>query len=569
MSNLMSFNSPYVHSNLSRFNKNLSGSVLDNRSEEGEQRLSQQIQELMQVRNMLKAEADAFLGGIPYQSFFTSLNSNQTKMAQIGIEILNRQHVIDILSGKMRGYSQQDLITAFPKLAPALRKAVPEEGVLTAQQATTIVVDAVMKKMPKTGGKGSVQAQIDKLEKFFVNSQGEFEKEFREQVSGRLKSKTGKIKQIVQQAIHQRTNSKGSEKAMFVTYFRKEFMTLANQRLDFVTSNEIEEYLANIEKGVYALPDSVFTGEASSMTGKLGEDFMQIINTNDAAFDVVFDLTGMMTEQEIQNSSKLRGSIQGIMTTHHAASKESQTDMLVTSKKTNKTVRVQSKNLQAAYQSLVSVRPFPGFAQIQGATKYVNLIQQLQNTGTIHLSEQELGELSYLLANELWFRTHQSMDLGMARGVNSSGSTMNQVVSMVNQLLTKEIVNFMGINIEEVIHPNAASSANSFYLIANKVFLPSYLIIDDLIRELQQMQSDFARLSVSLDLSGSYGSASEFYKEKMQSVGALDPAGNYTDSALVAVGQQKGQDIINNLKIHKIGLKFDMQKLMQSSYVAF
>ena len=35
MSNLYSFNSPYVHSNLSRLNKNLSGSALDNRSEEG------------------------------------------------------------------------------------------------------------------------------------------------------------------------------------------------------------------------------------------------------------------------------------------------------------------------------------------------------------------------------------------------------------------------------------------------------------------------------------------------------------------------------------------------------
>ena len=59
------------------------------------------------------------------------------------------------------------------------------------------------------------------------------------------------------------------------------------------------------------------------------------------------------------------------------------------------------------------------------------------------------------------------------------------------------------------------------------------------------MQGDFARLSVSINLTGSYGNAQEFYREKMKAVGSLDPAGNYTDSALVAVGQNKGEEIIN------------------------
>jgi hypothetical protein len=77
------------------------------------------------------------------------------------------------------------------------------------------------------------------------------------------------------------------------------------------------------------------------------------------------------------------------------------------------------------------------------------------------------------------------MDVGSARGVMSSGSTMGHITTMVNQLLAKEITNFMGINIEEVIQPHAASSANAFYLIANRVLLPSYLIIEDLIKELQ------------------------------------------------------------------------------------
>jgi hypothetical protein len=48
-------------------------------------------------------------------------------------------------------------------------------------------------------------------------------------------------------------------------------------------------------------------------------------------------------------------------------------------------------------------------------------------------------------------------------------------------------------------------------------------------------------LSVSIDLTGSYGTAPDFYKDKAKAVGALDPNGNYTDSALVDVGQEKGR----------------------------
>ena len=568
MSNLYSFKSPYVHSNLSRLNKNLSGSGLDNRSEEGQQRLSQQIQELMQVRDFLKAEADAFLGGMSYQNFFSELDSNSSKMAQIGIEILNRQHTIDILSGKLQGYSQSDLTTAFPQLEPVFNKTAQEEITYSLPQATEIVVEQLMSKMPKRGA-GAAQAQMAVLADFFGTKKTEIEKDLAINVRGILKSKDGKIKNVVKQAIRNKTKTMGNERATFIAYFRKEFLTLAKQKLNFVTQSEIEDYLKDVESRVYALDNSVFTGEQSSTTGKLGEDFFKAVTMGGNALALQIDLTGMMSEQDMQARSDIRAILTSILTTHHSASKESQTDMLITSNKTGKTVRVQSKNLQAAYHSLVSVRPFPGFAQIQGATKYLTLIEHLQDSQTIHLNETELGELSYLLANELWFRTHQSMDIGRARGVSSSGSTMGNVVTMVNQLLSKEITNFMGINIEEVIHPQAASSANAFYLIANRVLLPSYLIIEDLIQELQQMQGEFSRLSVSIELTGSYGSADEFYKAKLNAVGSFDSAGDYTDSALVQVGQLKGAEIISNLGIRKIGLKFNMQKLMNSSYVAF
>jgi hypothetical protein len=42
----------------------------------------------------------------------------------------------------------------------------------------------------------------------------------------------------------------------------------------------------------------------------------------------------------------------------------------------------------------------------------------------MHLSEEELAGLSYLLANEVWFRAKGSYPGGGARGVSDSGSIL-------------------------------------------------------------------------------------------------------------------------------------------------
>ena len=59
------------------------------------------------------------------------------------------------------------------------------------------------------------------------------------------------------------------------------------------------------------------------MTGKLGEDFFKIITLDGRSLGFEIDLTGMMSEQQMQNNPNIRGKLTGILTTHHSSTKES------------------------------------------------------------------------------------------------------------------------------------------------------------------------------------------------------------------------------------------------------
>lgn len=567
--NLLSFTQPYVHSNLSNLSGSLRGSLLDISSEEGKRRIQQQIDELEKVGRILKDEADAFLDGESCSKVFQQLNKNQYELAKIGLEILNDPQTIKIVSGQTSAYTGKDLIKAFPNLSESFTKVVKDQTAIGINEAIDLVAKDIIDSLTAASGKGSVNQQFDIITKKLSLSSKAAEKRVAELVKGKLSSEKGKIRQVIETELKKKTRRTNLEKKQFVAYFKKRFLFLTSSKLQFVQQEEIDEYLTEVERKILNLDDSIFTGEKSSMIGKLGEDFFKIVTLSGNSFNCQIDLTSLLKEEEI--IQQFPNKIAGILKTHHSMDKESQTDMLITNKKNNKTVRVQAKNLQSAYQSLITERPFPGFAQLQNTEKYIGLINALQSSESMHLTEEDLGQLSYLLANELWFRTHESIDFGdKTRGISSTGSTINYISQIVEQLLTKELVNFMGINIDESIDvtASAASRSNAFYLIANKALVPSYLIIQDIIKNLKREQANYAKISVSIELQNHHlGTANAFYRKKKEAVDKLDAKLNYSDPQLVKVGQEMGEKIIQNLNIRKIGLKFNMKEIMNSSWV--
>lgn len=568
--NLSSYRAPYVHSSIYRFNNQLAESSLDSRSDDGKARLQQQIDELKKVRDILKGEADAFLGGLDWHTIMNQLGQNEYKLREIAINILNSPRAIQILSGSQINYNRDNLTKAFPQLEHQIENYIDKNAMLTTREAIDLISKIILESIPS--GQGNLEAWKNAFINRLTNSKGTIEKKITEQIKGKLTSEKGKVRSLVEQTLKSRSRSITKEKTAFIKYFEAEFRLQASKYLEVVSSNEIEEYLSAVIQNFRNLGSSTFTREISSMTGKLGEDFLEIVMNGNNRIDLTFKTVGMMSEDKMQKDDQINQLLNGAIKTHHKTSADSQTDLLITNNRTGKTIRAQSKNLQAAYQSVININQnsFPGMAKLQSEASYVNLISQLESTGTLHLSQEDLGNLSYLLANEIWFRANPSYGgSGKARGISDSSSILGQTVQMVNQLLTSEITNFIGITIDEAITINsAASSFNSFYLISNKILFPIYLVIDDLIKQLNRVQAEFVRLQVTLNTSKSPGGAASFYKAKIAAVApdALRADGNYSDGNLVAVGTSKGGEIISNLSIRNIGLKFDIQSLLQTSW---
>lgn len=555
-SNLMSFDAPYVHSNLANLSANIGGGAFDVNSQEGLQRIEKQIAELESIKSVLKAEADAFLGGVDYNSVFSLLNSNEATLSSIGREILNEPVLINIVSGKNVNYNLTDLQQAFPGII-----SNSANSVLNQREAVQLVASSLMQKI---GGITVSAQQIDKLNDLLYQGSKEGQIKLKDFVKGRLSSEKGKITALAKEELQKRSkvgNAATATKNNFIKYFRSRFLEKSKAKLHFTRQNEVEEYLQRVESEVWSLKDEVFTFETSSMTGKLGEDFFRIINISDQAFSCEINLTGMMNEETIVN--KFKTQVAGKLQTYHKASAESQTDMLITNYRNGKTIRAQAKNLQAAYQSVISSKPFPGMAQLQGETSYKSLVQDFTK-----ISDSDKAALSYLLANEVWFRGGRSMGW---KGVSSQGSTLNYITQVVEQILSQEITNFIGINIDNSIDvtASAASSSNVFYIISNTVLFPVWMVIDELIKKLRNETAKFSNFKVSLVTSGikfGYGPKS-FHQAKADKVDRLDPSRNYTDAGLVGVGKEMGSNIISQLQVRKIGLSFNMQNLLSSSFV--
>lgn len=567
---LSSFNAPYVHSNIYNFNSQFKDSSLDSRSDEGQERLKAQIQELTQLYKTLKDEADQFLGGLDWRTIMTQLNQFERIFREVSTDILNSNTAIRILSGKDVKYSSSSLTKAFPQIEKEILTIVDKNIDLSTKEAVSIISSIILKNLPQSG---SFEAWKDALIFNLSKTKGSVEESITKEIKGRLSSEKGKITKMVEAALKSRTRSISKEKNAFIKYFETEFRARINQTNAIIPVEQMEEYLTSVLANFKKLKPEVFTRETSSMLGKLGEDFMSIVMNGSNNIDITFTVVGMETEESMSSNPELSNLLMGAIKSHHKGGADSQTDLLLTNSKTGKTVRVQSKNLQAAYHSVVDIdkRAFPGMARLQQETKYIDLINRLRSTGTLHLSSEELSDLSYILANEVWFRAKGNYpDAGKARGVSDSSSILGQTARVVEQLFAKEITNFMGITIDDSITLNSpkANSFNTFYLISNKVLFPTYLVLGDLINQLNQMQTEFSSLKVTLNTTNVPGSARALYLNKLAAVQpeGFRADGDYSEANLLKVGQSKGAEIMNSLTINNIGLKFNLDNLLKTSW---
>ena len=575
---------PYVHShlyNLYNPNTNFKTNFDYFKNNEYKEAMDELIGNLTIIRDNLKNEAEDFLGPLTAQQALKSLNNASISYQKIGIEILNSEEAIAVLGANEIDASKLNFDSWQWQVSDRVKEQIRNNISMSLSDVASIVSSDIAATI--LSAENTVKGQRSKITQYLGVSEAT-KKRINEAIKGRISSEKGKIKEIVKTELLKRTRSTNKVRTRFISFFEKKFKEKLAMQTDIVYPNNQtpEDYLEKVKKGIQDLPADAFQENRSNIIGKLGEDFFKVVEESDANVQIQIVVTGTESEQSLLQ----KGLIDKILKTHHDPTKESQTDMLLTHN--GKTVRVQSKNLQSAYQSVISdtidAKPIPGIARIQDTVGYLDLIDQLDKNGVLHLSNQDLANINYLLANEMWFRIMGTVEYYTkmnekgekeeyykARGLNSKEpAVLKDIAQKVNNYFTKEIQNFIGLSIDENIKAKplrSQSDSNVFYLVSNVALVPVYAIIDDLIKKIQEEDQKFSLFSVTLNRNISISGDEESFWKAKEAVLPDMPEGEYTyQNPLLGVGAEKGSEIMHKLKIQRMNLNFDLDFLINSAW---
>lgn len=551
---------PYVHSNIRNLHFILRNSSLDNRTDLGKERMELEKNNLKTIRNNLKNATDNFLQGKTIKDLETNLLNNDFTYRGIAMEILRQPQLLKLLTPTEVTKTRQDLVGILKK--DILNTVFKETDELTVKQITEKLVE-IFKNKKFT--ENTLKEQINAIESLFAS------KAIKKSVSDSFKRKLKVEGKTIQKKIQELFLGKGVARIngnIAFTYFEKEFLRRVNREKIFYSQDfSPEDYLEKV-KPLFLDFCSQLSHDTSNIRGSMGEELLSIVQNSDYNFDITFEAVGKRDEEDIIKAYK--GDLNK-MVTHHDDKKMSQTDLIITMN--GKVARAQAKNLMAAYQAIINQEKiFPAIAKVQDEVKYKTLINNLQNT-THFLDEQDIKDLEYLLANELWFRLKGNYGGSKASLKQKHGGVIG-VADTINRLLSKEISNFIGITITDNLEVDTKAS-NLFYIVSNRVLIPVYKILDGVIESLDKAANSLIKLQVTLKTSGIsyvYTNPESFYKAKFPGLFGVANGdipiknGGYKTGTFVDKGIEQGQKIIENLFISRVNIRMDLEKILTSSY---
>lgn len=303
---------------------------------------------------------------------------------------------------------------------------------------------------------------------------------------------------------------------------------------------------------------------------------------------ILIETVGTLTEKKLRESNMMGAPIESLLqnltSIGSTDKKQGYTDFILTNPKTGQKARAQSKNSIAAFLNAEEGEILPLQAKLYhgvqgGVANFLTMLageEKLKNFTTINTNE--LNIIAYLIGNALWFSTHKSIDNtkrkrdAAVRTTTRSGDSqgLNYIFESINRLLGLQVKNFLGVIIEKIgnsyqVLPNLS---NLFFFLGNSIYLPTYKIIDEVIKQIEFETEELATLKISIGNPSNYydNTAEGFYWAKGFITGGLDASKNYTDEGLLAVGRAQGKAILESAPMKSINMNFDMKKLTQSAY---
>lgn len=566
---------PYVHSRIYNFHRTMSGSDLDP-STQGREEFSQRIEHLKKMKDVLEQEANSFLGGKTWQEFSQDILNNPNTFRGIAMEILRRKDMLEVFSYGSKGYSKKDLQKILNKKRDSIGKELIDS--IQADYFSASELDQIIESF--LGKKQIINLTLSQqrsiVEDLFTDSK-KAELKVNEIMRKKLTSDKGKIKDIILTNLKKEmkaTQRKDNWSQAF-KYFRQEFLTIVGQRnITYKDDFTPEDYLQEVEKALKVhYKTKISTVQKAS--GSLGEEWLSVIVNMDSK-NYGFQVVGDLTEEGLMSDKILSEGLTK-MKTHHGASKFSQTDLILTNLSTGKRVRVQAKNaikiLNEILPSLEDTEAgIPQIIRIQDTTSLMDLVNKLMSSQTCHLTEQDVDNLKYLLANEVWFHKFGSIGDEKGRQKTDVNGGLQHAMNMVNQIFSKEISNFIGITLSDGLE-TVTTGSNIFYIFANTVIVPTYLLLEGLIEQFEFARDSLFSIRTTLSTTGiKFGKVNQktFYEGKQETARQhgthLIPNKRYEDSWLVEYGSSVGGNIVNSLKIERINLNVDLKTLLTSVY---
>lgn len=565
-------NQPYVHSNVERFNGRKTVSLTDMVVTSADVQSS--ITTLTNISNELKREADKFLMGMGVDTANAELLRLPNTYAGLAADIIQNRDVIAslIVSGSEGYISKSQLIDKLSKQRDRVtNKLLKELDVLDEE----ISVEKLSKLIAQSMGnaEGVLTQTGLKMTKFFkFDSSIEYKivKEYNNNVFNRLRSSQGKIVQIIKELllssdITQKYNQSEKEHTVdkFMAKFREIFLKRAKTEVDFFYVNfSPEDYLKNLDSELrFAITKDIT--DFKNASGITNEDILVSVYKADTFTTLKLTATGSKSEEDI---IKQFPSLHK-MNTHHQNNKQSQTDVLIENKK-GMIVRAQSKTSVSEYEYTIDNKSTTRILNhLQRTVNLYTLLTSLNETGVFPINN--IDEICYAVANSLWFHTHISISGKREAGhFNKQHSDpqpglLAKVVDALNVALARQVPYFMGISLKKTENEiiTDVKGSNIFY-IENGYLVPTYIELDEVIRDLQQYLDAMQTVQTNKTLkftiekqgvSWAYPKAENFWLEKF--------AHNIYDSA---PGFEQGQNAIDSTRIHgnfSALLQYDSYKL--------
>lgn len=605
-----SLDNPYVHSNIWNFTENqVRGSFLDRGNEEEyKRRIGAEIDNLKKISNQLREETQRFLGA--RNTSDAAIEEKLREIAQsIGDDNLRYIKAMNkVLRSKDFQYSKKlsDRVKVIEgdKLTKAFEDIMGET--VKGEVPIIDVAKKAIDDLEKNGffeNKTTVSAQKETLTDYFTKKFGKNDKlieEIQKEFTRQLSSKNGKILKIVKDQIRKQVPpdqlieseyKKSSDKknrddaiiiyGIFKNQFIKEFPENTKAAENWCKTHIREPFIDTYVKSI---------GSAQTV-GNYSEILLQNLSisiSSNGKNGILIETVGKLTEKELRESNMMGAPVnsllQNLTSIGSTDKKQGYTDFILTNPKTGQKARAQSKNSIAAFLNAKEGEILPLQAKLYhgvqgGVANFLTMLAgegKLENFTTINTDE--LNVIAYLIANALWFSTHKSIDKGgrkrdaAVRTTTRSGDSqgLNYIFESINRLLGLQVKNFLGVIIEKIgnsyqIIPNLS---NLFFFLGNSVYLPTYKIIDEIIKQIEFETNEIASLKISIGNPTDYykSTAEGFYKDKISAVGILDASKNYTDEGLLSVGRAQGKAILESAPMKSVNISFDMKKLTQSAY---